>query len=170
MKKMILVYVFMIFGACTLFKQTSKIKDESFEKAVTTLNKQTETTLDNQKKNLQLVVASDSSDSNYSVHLWPKGLSTFSPGGQISGEFDSVILVGKHKRVRSTAKMHSIIGKQKAVQRDAVFAKNEENAKTSRVEKVKVPQKISVFFLFGLLGFIIFIIIRIVSRVKNPRF
>ena len=165
MKKIICVYLIFMISACTLFKQSSKVVDERFDKAITTTHEQIEKTVNRQQNEQQFFIRADSSDSDYSIRLWPKGSFTFSPNSEITGEFDSVHLVGKHKRIRSTAEMLSNTGTQKEVKRGMVSTQKREESEKKRVEKVKTPQKTLLIFLIALLG--LFLSIRIFLWVKS---
>lgn len=97
------VLVLIIISGCGVFKRNTKTTAERFNSATSQTKMQTTAEITRVKAGQQLIFKRDSIGADYTMRLWPKGNLSFSPGGGFTGQFDSILLVGKQKQQRVTA-------------------------------------------------------------------
>lgn len=95
---MLISFSFLLCLGCNLFKNTTTDLYKSHE--LTEADTRLSTTA--QKENISMAGSvsfhQDSSDMDYSIQIWPKGLFSFSAEKGFSGEADKVMVTGKVKR------------------------------------------------------------------------
>lgn len=89
--------------SCSLLKRTSVSKEQNSQHL--SEDSTVYTTVDETRRNTgqQILYANDSSDDEYAIRFWPKGVVNISPGGQFAGEFDSIQVKGRKKSVAASA-------------------------------------------------------------------
>lgn len=101
----ILMLLMMFTVSCALFKQkTETMKEQHQQKAsefMMGIKKETST----KNKKQEFLFSKDSSQNDYAIQLWPKGTINILPGGEITGQFDSVLISGKQQKIVKLSKM-----------------------------------------------------------------
>lgn len=133
-----LAVLLILLSACSLLKKSTKTSNESIdalktERLSSVTNKQT--SLSNGE---QLSYRRDSAGADYRIYFWPKGRLNMGLGAGFSGEFDSVLFIGKQYQV-SNATESSTLQEEKnnesarmdQQETDAQKLKKEEEKKSS---------------------------------------
>lgn len=167
MRRNHVLFTLLLFCSCTLLKRTSKTTDESFNKLQTRSDFEAVTIINRLKSDQHLVLRRDSLEATYKLHLWPKGTINFAPGGGFTGEFDSILMVGKQNQQVSSAKLLNTNALETT--KSNVNSRQEERLDSGKkeVQKVKLPDvKVIVVFIV-VVGLVIFFIIRKVIYLKK---
>jgi len=167
MKKIFLFILFIVVSACGLLKRTSKTTEEDFSKVEKLTDLQASTILDYHKSGQQLLLRRDTTETNYSIRFWPRGILHVAPTGAVTGEFDSVMVVGKQRQLSSTSKSTNTNEASTAKSEQRLRQKEQRSSGKKRVEKQKSPQIILIVILSALVVLLIFLWIRKVFSPKS---
>ena len=167
MKKIFLLILFITISACALLKRTSKTTEENFSKGKKLTDLQASSIVDYHKSKQQLLLRRDAKGTDYSIRLWPRGKLNVAPTGMVTGEFDSVVVVGTHRQLSSTSKSTTTneASKEKSDQR--LREKEQISSGKKRVEKQKSPRIMLIIILSALVVLLIFLLIRKVFSRKS---
>jgi len=167
MKKLFLLILFITISACALLKRTSKTTEEDFSKGKKLTDLQASSIVDYHKSGQQLLLRRDAKGTDYSIRLWPRGKLNVAPTGAVTGEFDSVMVVGKQRQLSSTSKSTNTNEASTAKSEQRLRQKEQRSSGKKRVEKQKSPQIILIVILSALVVLLIFLLIRKVFSRKN---
>ena len=170
MKHHLFIILLLLFTACTLFKRSSKISDQSFNNSSKNIDLHASSATDKKTSSRQYTFHNDSVSADYTIRLWPRGTANFSPTGGFSGQFDSIQVVGRQQMLQSSAKLQVDVEEMK--QKAAIDLGQKEQIKSGskHIEKVKSPQKFSIISLVVLASLVIVITILTYILAKSRGF
>ena len=141
MKKYAEFTLIMLLSSCTLFKRTSETKHETFDEVNRVTDLQAFKDVKVHKGGQELITRKDNTGTEYSMRLWPKGSVSLMPAGTISGNFDSILVTGKHKMSASTFKETNTNEDATEKNNLLVSEKEQHGSGAKLTEKAKSPQK-----------------------------
>jgi len=160
MKHKLFILLFGLCTACTLFKRSSKTTDQSFNNSSNKIDLYASSATDKKTDSRQYTFHNDSVSADYTMRLWPRGTASFSPTGGFSGQFDSIQVVGRQRKLQSSAKLRVNVEELKQKATIDLQQKEQIKSRNKRVEKAKSPQKLLVIFLVVFVFLAIFITTR----------
>ncbi|SEA43840.1 hypothetical protein [Pedobacter hartonius] len=93
------------FEACSLFRQTTKTKEEESTSARTDTGLRIISERERKAFSNMLTFKRDSGSRNYTVQVWPLGNFTFSPERGFEGQAEKVLITGQDRQVRSSSNL-----------------------------------------------------------------
>ena len=139
MKRIQIILVILMACSCSLLKQHSKTTEQTFTNS--TEETVAGSVLESTRKNAgeQIVYSQDSTDTDYAIHFWPKGKVDFSAEGGFAGEFDSIMITGRQKKMLKAKDVNRL----NTVESDKIDTRfhTKENVKAGKktVTRLKVP-------------------------------
>lgn len=150
----------MCFGnGCGLLQKTTKTTSQSSESANSLSSLKTKAETSSTANAKQLKFKQDSVNADYSIQFWPKGALVFLPEGGFSGDFDSVKVQGKLKKISKSAVSLNHQETQNGTLHTDLKAQHHSAAETKQEEKKTFPS-----WIFIVLGVAVVLIIAIKLR------
>jgi hypothetical protein len=161
-----LKYLALIIGfnlSCSLFKQSTKTTGENKgEYNKTTSIKTGKESAINKEEQL-VSFCRDSVRGDYAIRFWPKGDLTFTTDKGFSGQFDSIIMTGKHIR----ESRNTVIKKAAEQQNNKTNFGKEENLSYNTSQKNEIKKSFNDYLpIFLSLIFVIFGLLWVLRRQK----
>jgi hypothetical protein len=163
MKTMRIALVLLVSCSCTLLKRNSKTTDQSFLDS--SEDRYASASLERSKESSgqQIVSIRDSIGTDYTIHFWPKGKMDFTAEGGFAGEFDSIRMTGRQKKLTNRKDIsHSNTSESSKVVLDE-HQKQTLKSGRERVTKLKIPD-------FKLILIIMVVLIAVALLVKRWKF
>jgi hypothetical protein len=123
---------------CNLFKNTATDLRKSHELSTAITQVRSEEQKDWLSRSGSVSFHQDSSNQDYAIRIWPRGVFTFSPEKGFTGEADRVLVTGKAKTGSSSSETTT------ALQQDKGKIQQELNLKKKDVSEQKLKLKKSV--------------------------
>ena len=139
MRKYKMFLLILITCGCSLLHRTGNTKEEMRHQINAENNTKSNTELNYQKDGYQLIYKKDSSNTDHTLHLWPKGIINFSQDGKFSGQFDSIRMTGKQNKLLKTTDVSNT--KERELKKIATDSRQKEkiNSSGKRLTKVRFP-------------------------------
>lgn len=131
--------VLMIICGCSMFKRTTKTIDEAVTHINDESSESTELESIKQSSGKETFSIRDSLGNNYTIQLWPRGQFYFYSGGDFSGEFDSIRMTGKEKRLTLSNSSNQVNANES--EKIKTDSHHQQKLKTARsaVTKIRAP-------------------------------
>lgn len=106
MKEYVFLLLILLLNACSLLKNTSHSINQSQELLTNQTNLKMLEEKDWGERSNRLIFSTDSSDQQFTIQIWPKGLFTYSPAKGFSGTADRVQIV---ERLKSSGALVDVV-------------------------------------------------------------
>jgi len=159
MRKLRIALAMLTICSCTLLKRNSKTTDEDFTSSsdITELSSSAESS--KRSSGQHMVSTQDSTGAAYSILFWPRGKIDFSTAGGFSGEFDSIQLKGRQRRLTKKYDITSIRVEEAARSKVDFKQKQKLEKGSKHVSRLEIPDA-KVVLVFMILCMVLFILIR----------
>jgi hypothetical protein len=150
-----------LFSACRLFHPNHKetTKNSNRESLAANLRRNTQSSAVTKRQQIKFM--RDSVGADYKIYFWPRGKLNLSGSGALTGEFDSVLLIGKHTQLSNSVALRN----DNKVANRLTDTKLQQNETHSQAEYFEKKSGFSLWSIVGLVtGFIITVLIIVKFR------
>lgn len=159
-KRLIVIVLLLSFTGCNLLQKTTKSSVENRDEMKTETALKLQSTTDLSRYGAKLTLSNVAVDADYKIQFYPNGQLKVNMDGSIIGSFDSILLAGKHKQLR-TMQEKSEFKEQENQQKELSMKQKLSKDKVQKeVEKQRKPaENLGIIILIAIILVIIMLFI-----------